>query len=72
MSTKNRLQRIGLTTIATIVIAGSGASAASADVRASTVDLQATTLVSVADQDASATKLPPPTTPISIPPPPRK
>ena len=70
MSTKNTLQRIGLTAIATIALAASGAAAASADVRTSTVDRQATTILSASDQDTSAgTKLPPPTTPISAPPP---
>jgi hypothetical protein len=72
MSTRNTLQRIGLATIATIALAGSGASAASADVRASTAEPQTTALVSAVDQDTSAAKLPAPTTPISAPPPPRK
>ena len=72
MSTKNTLQRIGLATVATIALIGSGASVASADVRASTADTQATAIVSAADQDTAGVKLPPPTTPISAPPPPRK
>ena len=72
MSTKNTLQRIGLATTATIALAGSGASVASADVRASTADTQATAIISTTDQDTSAVKLPPPTTTISAPPPPRK
>ena len=72
MSTKNMLQRIGLTTIATIALAGSGASPAPADVRTSTAAPQLTAIVSAADQDTSATKLPPPTTPISAPPPTQK
>jgi hypothetical protein len=72
MSTKSTLQRIGLATIATIALAGSGASPASADVRASTADPQAIATFSPVDQDTSAAKLPPPTTPISAPPPTRK